>query len=76
MKQKLKRNQRYFKDVDISKYGWIRNAFAINSVSGLVRTCNSQPSCDGSLKDMAGTDKVPKFWLLVKTTIRVYQTKK
>jgi len=42
MKQKLKRNQRYFKDVDISRSEWVMNPIGTNSDSGLTTCAQEQ----------------------------------
>jgi len=62
----------FFKDIDIWKFEWVRNSFAVN-VSGLM-TCEQEhhvhTSCDISSKDLFDADKLLQFWLLVrKTTI-------
>jgi hypothetical protein len=58
----------HFKDVDVSKFQWVRNPCAANYVSRLM-ICEQEQltdiSCDGSPKDMFDADKLVQFLLLV-----------
>jgi len=54
-----------FRDADVSKFEWVRNLFAANSVSRLMTYEQVQfmdISCDSS---MFNANKLPQFWLLV-----------
>jgi len=59
----------YFEDGELLRVEWVRNPFAANNLSELT-TCEQEQlidmSCDSSLKDMFGADKLPHTWLLMK----------
>ena len=60
----------YFKDVDMSRYEWIRNPFGDNPRMGLSTSDQEQLidlSCDGSLKLVFDKEHLDTFWLQVKS---------
>ena len=60
----------YFKDLDVSKYEWVRNPFAASSTPEFDILENEQLidlASDTSLRQVFDARNLPQFWLSVKT---------